>query len=200
MGTELFITESFKGASGGLVGVSDRLAAAAWYVNEAIVFANIGWSGINTHNANQSISIPNDPYDPVVQQVDGNFGPGPIFYGMYLFSKIEGQQTAAVAVGGNANVNAIATKGGNGNANILVVNNDANGPVAVTPAQSSAWTTANVLKLSTSDGANCTSANPTVGGQPIGEGGTWTGAPYSIANGASVTLNPCEAALIQIQP
>ena len=194
------LSESNSCSSGGLAGVSDRLSGATWYVNEAITFANLGWSGINTHNAYTSFFTPNGPYNPVVQETDNNFGPGPIFYGLFLFSKIEGQQTAAVSIGGNANVNAIATKGGNGNANILVVNNDQNSPVTVTPAQSSAWTTANVLKMSTSDGANCTSANPIVGGQPIGEGGTWTGSSVALASGASVTLQPCEAALIQIQP
>lgn len=71
---------------------------------------------------------------------------------------------------------------------------------SITPTQINFWTTANVLKISTSDGNNCTSGNPTIGGQPIGKSGLWAGSPSSINNGQSISLQPCEAALIQILP
>jgi hypothetical protein len=183
-------------ASGGN-GISNRLAAATWYLNEAIVMAAGGWSGINIHAAYHFVSA---IYNPIVQLGDGNFGAGPIFYGLFLFSKIEGQQILPLAIGGNGNIQAIATKGANGNANILAVNNDVSSSVIVTPQQSGAWTTANVLVLQDGDGNGCASASPVVGGAAIGESGSWSGTPFSIANGGYVSIPPCGAALIQIQP
>ena len=203
------MTESNTICSGGVAGSSDRMMAAAWYLNEAILLANGGYNGVNTHNvfwwpASGGAPIigtanPNT-YGALLLSGDGNFYPGSIFYGLYLFSKIEGQQTISLSQAGNGFVQSIASKGGGGNANILAVNNDLFNPVVITPAQSSAWTTANVLQIKSPSGAGCTEASPTVGGQAIGESGAWSGAPFSIANGASVTLGPCEAALIQIQP
>lgn len=200
------MTETNTLGNSGALGLSDRMVSATWYLNQAIILANQGYAGINTHNHYAEIGVPGLPtvgngfYNPLVLQVDGNFAPGPIFYGLYLFSKIEGQQIISSSVGGNANVAAIATKGANGNANILAVNNDVSNAVTVTPAQSAAWTTAKVLMVQDSDGGGCGGATLTVGGQPIGESGSWTGAPYTINNGQSVQIPPCGAALIQVQP
>jgi hypothetical protein len=132
---------------------------------------------------------------------DNNFIPTPVFYGMYLFSKIQGQQTVTVAYSNAVSfVQAMATKNGNGNANILVTNNDANNPVAIKPDQSNSWTTANVLQIKSATGSGCTDASVTVGGAAIGESGSWTGAAFALSKGQSFTLGPCESALIQIQP
>lgn len=193
---------------GGVLGVSDRMMSAAWFLNEAILLAKAGWGGVNIHNnlwwpasgGSQVVGTANpNSYGALLwNATDSKYYPGAIFYGMFLFSKIAGQQTANVVVNGDGNALAIATKGGNGNANIIVVNNDANGSTTITPSQSSAWTTANVLQMKGNGG--CSEASPTVGGQPIGESGVWTGTTFAISNGASITLGPCEAALIQIQP
>lgn len=179
----------------GEAGMSDRMMAATWFVNTAMILASNGWAGMNIHTVwTGGIGV----YNPVVIQPDGNFSPGTVFYGMYLFSKVEGQQVVPTTVGGNGNVQAMATKGGNGNANIIVANNDPSNPVSVTPSQSSAWTTATVLQIK--GNAGCYEPSPTIGGQSIGEGGAWSGATYSIANGFAISLGPCEAALISIQP
>jgi hypothetical protein len=206
----LRLTESNNFSSGGRDGVSNRLCAATWYLNEAITFAKGGFSGINTHNnlwwdgsgggpsgAVVGSTIPNR-YGAVLLQSDlTSFAPGPIFYGLYLFSRIQGQQIIDCNAIQNGNTISIATIGPNGNANILVVNNDVTNSVAVTPDQSSAWSTANVLLLS---GTDAYDAAPTLGGAAIGNGGSWSGAPVSINSGATVTIPPCGAALISIQP
>jgi hypothetical protein len=193
------LTESNSHAHGGQSGLSDTLAASAWYLNEAISFASHGWVGIDTHSVMNGTNPVVAWYNPLKLQPDSGWGPGPIFYGQYLFSRIEGQTTALVAITGGG-VNALSTVGTNGNANIVVVNNNVYSPTTVTPSQSGAWTTAHVLLVQDSDGAGCASAAPLVGGQPIQEGGVWTGAPYTISNGQSVTLPPCGAALISILP
>lgn len=182
--------------SQGQDGASNRLEASTWFVNMAIGLANAGWTGVNIHNN----YVQNAFYNPFIPNGDSTFSPGTIFYGMLLFSKIEGQQILPYSIGGNANVNAIATKGGSGNANILVVNNDIANPVTITPSQSGAWTTANVLQVQDGDGQGCGSGSPIVGGQSIGKGGAWTGSSFSINNGKSIQLAPCGSALIQIQP
>ena len=190
------MSESNSINSLGLTGFSNVMASATWYLNQAIFLSNNSWVGINTHNTYTSAGV--GIYNPIVSLDGGNtFQAAPEFYGLYLFSKIEGQQTVAVSVGGNANINAIATKGGNGNANILAVNNDPFHPSIVTPSQSSAWTTANVLLFS---GASCYDVAPTIGGAIIGPSGSWSGSSYAISNGSTISIPPCGAALIQIQP
>ena len=198
--TPFRLAETNNIASGGNTGLSDRFMSAAFALNQAITFFKSSAVGINWHNAYNGSAALSAYYNPVIQLNDGNFGAGSEFYGLFLFSKIEGQNMIPLSIGGNGNVTGIATKGTNGNANIIVVNNDQNTSVIVTPNQTSAWTTANVLQISTSDKNGCTSLNPIVGGAPINEGGSWSGAAVSLSAGNPVNLGPCEAALIQIQP
>ena len=201
---KLRVTETNTISGGGTRGISDRLVSAAFTINEAIELNALGINGYNVHfgcstypTTCQAQAI----YPPYAMNADGNWAPRPIFYGMYLVSKLQGRPVAATSTSGGGNVNAISTVGTNGNANILVVNNDTANPVIVTPAQSSSWTTAKVLLLAPGSANNsCYDANPTLGGAAIGESGAWTGAPTTITNGQTVTLSPCAAALVQIQP
>lgn len=190
------LTETNMVAGGGQAGLTNTLINSTWIINLGITMARAGWKGFNVHGDNGA-----SHYSPVVQQLDGGWSPGPIFYGMYLLAQIEGQQIVPVSQPGNAN-NApnsmvIGVKGQNGQAAILVSNQEISKTLTVTPGQSSAWTTAKVLTVA---GAGCLDPAPTLGGQPIGESGAWIGAPYSINKGQTVTLGPCEAALISIQP
>lgn len=194
VGQRMLETNSICG--GGQTGMSDRLMASTWFLNTAMVLANNGWLGMNVHSGWPiGISV----YNTAIVQPDQNFSPGAVFYGMYLFSKIEGQQILPSSVGGNANIAAIATKGVNGNANIIAVNNDPNSNVLFTPRQSGAWTTATVLLIKDGTGMGCSDTSLTVGGQPIGESGSWAGSSFNISNGQSITLSPCGSALIQIR-
>lgn len=193
------LTESNNINNGGVNGFSDRMMSATWYLNQAIAFANDGWDGINTHTSYTG-SGGGGPgrYKPIVSLDGGStYQAAPEFYGLYLFSKLQGQQTVALAIGGNANIVGIATKGGSGNANIIAVNNDTSFISYIQPGQSSAWTTATVLLFS---GTDCSDAAPALGGAIIGPGGSWSGGTTAINNGDSVAIPPCGAALIQIQP
>jgi hypothetical protein len=197
---KLQLSESNNINNGGLSGYSNRMMSAAWYLNEAIAFANMGWNGINTHLSYGNGGGGPGIYKPIVSADGGvTYQAAPEFYGLYLFAQIEGQQTVQASVGGNANVAAIATQRAAGKANILVVNNDSFSSATITPGQSAAWSTANVLQMKTADGTGCYDPAPVLGGQIIGKGGAWSGIPFSISNGQSINLGPCEAALISIQ-
>lgn len=182
----------------GVAGMSDRLMSATYILNEMMVLAEEGWNGINVHEC-YTLAGAACVYNPIAQQLDSNFAPGPIFYGLYLFAQIEGDQIAQSAVGGNgSNVDAIAVAGAGGKAIILVANDDPVSSVSVTPSETVAWSAASVLLLTTSDGLGCSSASPLLGGQAMGESGRWGGQPSLISNGQAVSIPPCGAALITI--
>ena len=195
--TPLLMTESNTVSIGGQAGVSDRLASASWFVNSAIILANANWKGLYVHNG---VVANVNAYRAFTLNGDNTFTPQPVFYGMLAWSKIQGQQTVQTSIGGNATVNAIATKGANGNANFLIANNDVFGPVTVFIDQSSAWSTATVLQVKSGTGAGCTDSTATIGGAAIDKSGAWAGASFSIAKGAPVVLGPCEMAFVSIQP
>ena len=189
-------------------GVVDRLAASSWYLNLAINIAIEGGAGLNPHSVlSTSGAIASNfagnalsTWNAFDKAVDGNYYPNPIFYGMFLMSRMVGQQVVATSKTGTGNVAALATKGANGNANILVANNDTSLPVVITPGQSNAWTSANVMVLQAGSGEGCGDQHPTVGGSTIGESGAWAGGFSRIPNGSTVTIGPCGAALIEILP
>lgn len=182
-------------------GNSDRLMASTWYIDTAIILASAGWLGMNT----QSYYLGQSYYNIANQQADTNYLPSPIFYGMLLFSKIEGQQIATSSittssVNDSSTLLAMATKGVNGNANIIVANNDTVNPAIVVPSQSSGWSSASVLAVTSGAGNGCSDFTAKIGGKAIGESGVWTGSSYTITNGQSISLGPCESAFIQILP
>lgn len=209
-GVLMRMTETNSICGGGALGSSDRLMASTWYLNQAIALASAGWSGINTHNNFCQVAQTTCPvldttnpntYGALLLSGDGNFYAGAVFNGLYLFSRIEGQQIIPVSISGSSfNIMAIATKGANGNANVIVVNDDVSQPATIFVDQSSAWSTANVLQIKSGSGVGCTDASVTIGGATIGESGSWTGSATSLSNGRSISLGPCESALIQIQP
>lgn len=187
-------TETNTLGNRGVVGLSDTLMAATFILTESIQLANYGYAGLNVHNVYAGGF---GTYNPFIQNADGNFSPGTIFYGMYLFSQIEGQQILPSSVAGNGNIVAIATLRTASKANILIVNDDVYNSVPVTVNQSAAWSTATVLQLK--GNSACGEKSPTLGGQVIGESGVWSGTTTTISNGQAVTLGPCEAALIKVQ-
>lgn len=196
--TKMRITEQNMICNHGQTGMTDALMNAAYTVLKASDLARLGWDGMDTHNVyTEGVSVGN--YNAFVQQRDGGFSPGPAFYGMYLFSKIEGQTIVKTGVSGNANLSVIATQRAAGKANILVANLDPFDTTAVTPGQSSAWSKANVLAVRAGTGQGCTDKSLLLGGSPILEGGSWSGAPFTISSGQSFTLGPCEAALVSVQ-
>ncbi len=199
--TKMRITEQNAICNQGQAGMTDTMMNVAYTVMKASTLAQFGWAGMDTHNVFPPSGNGGQAanYNAFVQQVDGGFSPGPAFYGMYLFAQIEGQTIVNSSISGNSSISAIATHRAAGKANILVANVDAMDSVTITPAQSSAWSTANVLTVRAGAGAGCTDTTFKLGGQPILEGGSWSGTTFSINNGQSITLGPCEAALVSVQ-
>lgn len=184
-------------------GTVDRLFGATWYLNVAVTAAAAGMLGVDDHNAVLDGNTFTAPWIASVELQDlgtNKWGPSPIFYGLFLFSKLQGETIAATTKSGTGTVKALSTVGANGNANILVINDDTINPVKITPNQNTAWTSAKVLQIAAGTNTGCTDSTPNVGGAPIGEGGVWVGSPYTISSGGSFVLYPCEAALVQIQP
>lgn len=198
--TPLIMSESNSICSEGQDGMSNKLMSSTWFLDMAIGLVNAGWTRFHIHSNWQSGVV--SYYNPIDVQSDQVFIAQPIFYGMFLFSKVLGQPIIPSTVSGNgsANVQVFATQGSGGNANMIAVNNDPFGEVSITPRQSLAWTTANVLQVKSATNNGCTDSSLTVGGQPIAEGGTWSGAAFSISNGQSFSLGPCESAFVSIQP
>jgi hypothetical protein len=178
--------------------IDTEMVSPAWYLNMAMGMAEAGVVGFNIHSviSQQEAEDQGQPY-PVLWNLlwetssgSGLYKANTQFLGLMMFSKIEGQQIVSNSISGTGNVTAIATKGANGNANIIVVNDDTVNPVNVTPAQSSFWATASVLQLAPSTSAGCADTAPTLGGSAVGTGGSWSGSPYTISNGGSVSLSP----------
>lgn len=198
-GAKAGMTEANTISGGGKHGISDVMAAAAWYVDLAIALANEGYSWIDAHNRFVTgVNNGNAWYNGIVHERNGNFGAGPEFYGQYLFSRIEGEQTVGLdgEFGNGADVTGIATMNETGNADILFVNNDTARSVAVTPDQSAIWHGGTVLLM---HGDGCADPNPVLGGAAIGDGGAWSGGTIAISSGGTVTLGPCDAALVSIR-
>jgi hypothetical protein len=183
------------------VGVVDGLTGTAWFLEEAIQLAKAGAQGLNVWNGDvHSTGVTPIPENTYLRNNDGTYSPHSAFWGMLLFSKITGQTIAATTITGSGSANAISTVGASGNANQIIVNGSPVNTLSIKPAQSTAWSTATVLRVASSDGTGCLNTTPTVGGAQIGASGTWAGTPFTINNGDSFSLGPCEAALVQIQP
>lgn len=189
----------------------DTIVSSLWYVGTAIKMATQGAGGYATYNCIQPFSVggcatfnthtlyPYNLESSIHRNDSGNWAPGPRFLGMFLFSKVAGQQIVSTTYSTAFNTLAMATKNSNGNANIIMTNLSTT-PISITPAQSAAWTTATVLRIDPSSKLGCADKNPIVGGAPIGEGGAWAGGSFTITNGQSIVLKPCGSALIQILP
>lgn len=204
-----FNTES----GGGYQGVSDRMVASTWYLDSMMNLSALGYyAGTNVHErGNDSLPLgprlnptgagTNAAYSAFIQQSDGGWTPAAPFYGPYLYTKIEGFPIVSTTNSGTCTVQTQAVKTTNGNSNILVVNNDPVLPCVVTPVQSSgSWTTANVWNMASITNASCGDSRVGINGTAIGEGGANAPVAATIANGGTVTLVPCGAAVISIQP
>jgi hypothetical protein len=211
-GNTTSISEYSSDTCGGIPGFSDRMYQSAFFIDylSGMVYSHILFTNASFRMDDVSGCGPNlnpvgagniiSDYTPAILLADGNWTAGPGFAGLFLFSKLEGQTTVSTTISGSSNVQAIATIGPHGNANILVVNNDMNIPVTITPAQSNSWSTATYLDAQPATKQGCFDVNALVGGSQIGESGAWNGTWKTIANGGTIVLQPCGAALIEIQP
>ena len=188
---------------GGDPRITNRLIAATYYLRLAQSAAAGGWVGIMPHN----VVIPElwgdgktrpAYYNQFIVQPDGGYAPTPMFYGMYLFAQIVGQQIIPVSTGADYGrvASITATLSPNSNANILVANINPRRGFYVKPDQTRPWSSANVFVLS---GINCADPAPVLNGYPIGEGGSWGGSVATLNQGQSVFVPSCGATLIEIQ-
>ena len=187
---------------GGYLGYSNTMMESPWFISLTKVLLDNAWIGVNPHEVmgNNPLFSGNRPayYNPFLLQSDGNVSPGPEFYAMLLVSKIEGNQRIDLSVPPiRPEITTIAVKNGGGLATILISNGVTSQSIVVTPQQKQSWATASVLLLGSTSNV-CTDTTAVLGGQTIGESGVWTGAPFTITNGQTVTIPPCGAALIQI--
>jgi hypothetical protein len=187
---------------GGQQGITDRFMAATYYLKLAQSAFSAGFSGIFPHNvltpyhwADGTFRIAF--YNQFLKRWIG-YGPTPMFYGMYLFARLEGQTSISTTTSNLDNLASVtATLGPHGNANILVVNGDTEQGIIVKPQQTYSWSTANFYRLAA---PSCTSPNPVLNGHLIGVGGGWTGSAKVLTNGEMVSIPACGAVLIEIQP
>jgi len=198
------ITEFGIICDGGQTGVTNVLMAATYYLRLAQSAFSGGYLGIDPHNVlipelwGDGLTRP-AYYNQFIHEPDGGYAPAPMFYGMYLFARLEGQASIGTTVDPSLNnlASVNAARGAHGNANILVVNISTDQQITVVPKQTQSWSTADVYLLS---GQSCVDPNPVLNGEPVGEGGAWAGSPMSLSNGASISIPACGAALIEIQP
>lgn len=191
-------------AGGGQQGITDRLLAATYYLKLAQSAFAGGYAAILPHNVLTPYPFGGGLrlayYNQFIQQPDG-WSPAPMFYGMLLFQALAGQTSISTTTTNlNPQASVTATLGPNGNANLLVVNGDTVNTITVQPQQTHTWSTATIYLVS---GNGWADPNPVFNGKPIGEGGALAYNPIhpiSISNGDTVSISPCGAALIVIQP
>jgi hypothetical protein len=197
------ITEFGIICDGGDPRITNRLIAATYYLKLAQSAASGGWAGIMPHNViipelwGDGLTRP-AYYSQFALQPDGGYAPTPMFYGMYLFARMTGQQliTAQTPVDYSKAASIMATESPNGTANILVVNINPKRGFSVRPDQTAPWSRANYFLLS---GTSCADPAPVLNLFPIGEGGVWGGSVASMNRGDTVFVPPCGAFLIEIQ-
>jgi hypothetical protein len=188
---------------GGQQGITDRFMAATYYLKLAQSAFSAGFSGILPHNVLTPYHWGDGTfriafYNQFLKRFNGGYAPKPMFYGMYLFARLEGQTSISTTTSNLDNLASVtATLGADGNADILVVNGDTEQGITVKPQQTHSWSTANFYRLAAT---SCTDPNPVLNGHLIGEGGVWTGSAKVLTNGEMVPIPACGAALIEIQP
>lgn len=182
---------------GGIHNISDGLISAAWFINQASTLIPLGYAGVNVHMffGGESVGKSQGIYNPFVLNGDQNFSPGAIFYGMYLVTKLQGEQLLPLSIN-SGSVTGLAALRASGKANFLLVNNSLNSYASVTVSQDVAFTTATQLILS---GTSCSDTAPKLGGFPIGESGVWAGAASTISSGQPTIIPPCGAAFVSVQ-
>lgn len=196
--TPQLVNETNSVNIGGVHGLSDGLIAATWFINQTATLVPLGYSGVNVHMTfgGETAGKPQGYYNPLVLQADQNFAPGAIFYALYMVTKLQGQQLLPLSIS-DSGVIGLASLGTGGNANILLANNSLSAYASVTVGQDAAWTTAKQLILS---GTSCYDTAPKLGGQSIGESGSWGGTQAVINKGQPTIIPPCGLALVSIQP
>jgi hypothetical protein len=188
------LTETNSCYQAGKQGVSDTFASALWGADLMYQLASVGGIGINFHGGGYGW------YTPIAGTALNGFVARPIFYGMLLFaeagpgllieSSLDNQQAAPLltAYGLHSNLGPVKA---------VVFNKDADRAVRITVDPGARATKARALRLFAPRLNDTTDV--TLGANPVGASGAWTGAyeVLSIKDGVAVIdLPSASAALI----
>jgi hypothetical protein len=114
-------TASFSG--GGREGVSDTFAAALWALDYLFVLAEHGCAGVNMETGVNHLGWISH-YTPISDDLHGNYGAAPEYYGLLAFAHAaKGELIAAACEAGGINCTAYATRL-NGRVCVAVINKD----------------------------------------------------------------------------
>ncbi len=114
-------TASFSG--GGRQGVSDTFAAALWALDYLFVLAEHGCAGVNMETGVNHLGWISH-YTPISDDLKGNYGKAPEYYGLQAFARMpKGDVLAVDCQGGGINLTAHAAHKGN-ELCVAVINKD----------------------------------------------------------------------------
>jgi hypothetical protein len=114
-------TASFSG--GGKEGVSDTFAAALWALDYLFVLAEHGCAGVNMETGVNHLGWISH-YTPISDDLKGNYGAAPEYYGLLAFARAgKGELIATACETGGINCTAYATRQ-NGRVCITIINKD----------------------------------------------------------------------------
>ena len=114
-------TASFSG--GGRLGVRDTFAAALWALDYLFVLAEHGCAGVNMETGVNHLGWISH-YTPISDDLHGNYGAAPEYYGLLAFAHAaKGELIAAACEAGGINCTAYATRL-NGRVCVAVINKD----------------------------------------------------------------------------
>jgi hypothetical protein len=165
-GKRLRMDEMNSVACGGKAGVSDGFASALWGLDEMFTLASLGFSGVNLHNAGSAYPPVNllASQDATTKVWTFKNEVRPLYYAMYLFSQVQGQQLVPFTLEATptntapANIKAWATSRSDGQITVVLLNKDASftGNIAIKSISASARASMLVLRAPALDDTQST--------------------------------------------
>ncbi len=153
------LDETNSAVGGGIAGMSDVYASALWGLDYNLVLAQAGFAGINLHGGFGVCGAPLfngrfQRYTPICaaneqDRLDKVYKAMPLYYGMWMATRMGSGQFLPVTVSSDRNVTAYAVRGRDGRLRIAVIEKDetAGAPVPVTISVGGHSGSASVLHL-----------------------------------------------------
>jgi len=149
LGTLYRMTEGNTCFRGGKPGVSDVFAAALWAADYLLTLASLGYAGVNLHGGSGKAvadslggTLPGEllmpdpkaphprPFYTPIAEIDGQYLPEPIFYGMKFATAFQGAQLLKLDFHpGDINATAFAAKLPDGQTLVALINKDSKRPL-----------------------------------------------------------------------
>jgi hypothetical protein len=153
------LDETNSAVGGGIAGMSDVYASALWGLEYNLVLARAGWAGVNLHGGFGVCGAPLfngrfQRYTPICAATDADnqakiYQAMPLYYGMYMATRMGTGQFLPVTVSSDRNVTAYAVRDHEGHLRIAVLEKDdtSGAPVPVSIAVSGGSDSASVIRL-----------------------------------------------------